>query len=79
MDKQDIADKYAKSNGFDSAELVAVKDGVAYYFLDWKNRPRYTGHPNVIKISHTGKTIVVADRDERYWAIGQPKESLRQP
>lgn len=79
MNKQDIADKYAKRNGFDTAELVAVKDKAAYYLLEWNDRPRYTGHPNVIKISHTGKILVVTDRAERYWAIGQPKEALQQP
>jgi len=79
MNKQDIADKYAKRNGFDTAELVAVRDGVAYYHLDWKVRPRYTGHPNVIKIGTTGRVQVVSNREEKYWAVGQSKEALQQP
>ena len=73
MNKQDLADRYAKDNGFDQAELVAVKDDMAYFHLMWVPRPKYTGHPNVIKISQTGEIIVVKDREEKYWAIGQSK------
>ena len=79
MNKQDIADRYAKSNKFDTAELVAVKDRMAYYRLDWESRPRYTGHPCVIKISPSGKVQPVTDRDEIYWAIQQPKPVCNSP
>ena len=71
--KQDIADRYAAKNGFDVASLVATKDGWAYYRLGWNNRPRYTGHPCVIKISHTGNVLAVTDIEERYWAVGRAK------
>ena len=79
MNKQDIADRYARRNGFDKAELCAVRDGVAYFHLMWEPRPKYSGHPNVIRISPTGKILVVTDMEEKYWAIGQPKEALPQP
>ena len=74
---QEIADRYARCNGFDTAEYVAVKNGFAYFLLKWNPRPKYTGHPNVIKISQTGAIHVLTDREEIYWAVGQPKDSCQ--
>lgn len=73
MNKQEIAERYAKNNGFDKAELVAIKEGMTYFQLTWVPHPKYTGHPNIIKISQTGEILIVNDREEKYWAIKQPK------
>jgi hypothetical protein len=71
--RQEIANKYAAENNFDSAEIIATRGDDAYYRLDFKNRPRYTGYPDVIKISSSGKVSIVLDKNEIYWAIRQSK------
>lgn len=71
--KQEIAIEFAGENHFDSVELVATKGDTEYYRLDFKNRPRYTGHPDIIKISESGKVSVVYDVQEIYWSIRQRK------
>ena len=73
--KQEIADKFAQKNGFQTAVLVATKNGWAYFQMKWEPQPRYTGHPNVIKISRAGKVLVVTDVEEIYWAVGEAKAS----
>ncbi len=65
----DIATRFAKRYGFDIAQHCANKGGFSYFRLDFSNRPRYTGHPSVIKISTAGKVLAVTDIDEVYWAV----------
>jgi 8-oxo-dGTP diphosphatase len=72
---QKIAEKFAKHKGFDITELCAEKDGYKYYQLMWNPQPKYTGHPNVIKIAPTGRVIVLEDREEIYWAVMQLNKS----
>ena len=72
---QEIAEKFAKHKGFDITELCAEKDGYKYYLLMWNPQPKYTGHPNVIKIAPSGRVTVLRDRFEIYWAIMQLNKS----
>ena len=68
-DYQDIVKQFADKHGLDIVHFCLECDGLRYFHLDFSNRPRYTGHPHIIKISSTGKILVVADVDEIYWAV----------
>lgn len=68
-DYQDIAKKYAAQHGCNIVQpSAAERNGYKYFHLDYTGRPRYTGHPHIIKISPAGKVQRVLDVDEIYWA-----------
>ncbi len=74
MNKQELAEKYAKRYSFDVCKHVADKEEWSYYHLNWNPRPHYTGHPNVIKINDAGTVKIVTNITEIYWAIRQRKK-----
>ena len=65
-DYNDIAKQYAERNGY------------RYFYVDYADRPRYLGHPHIIKISPAGKVQRVLNVDEIYWVVKQAKEPLPQ-
>lgn len=65
---QDIAKQYADKHGCNIVQPSAERNGFSYFNIDYTGRPRYTGHPHIIKISPTGKVQRVLDFDEIYWA-----------
>ena len=71
-DYNDIAKQYAAQHGFDIVQpSAAERNGYRYFHLDFTGRPRYTGHPFIIKISPAGKVQQVLNFDEIYWAYNQ--------
>ena len=67
-----IVKSYAKHHGFDIVQpSAAERNGYRYFHLDFTGRPRYTGHPYVIKISSVGKIQQVLNVDEIYWAYNK--------
>jgi len=70
-DYQNIAKQFATKHGFDIVHYCSEVNGYSYFLLDFSDKPHYTGHPHVVKISTTGKISVVADLDEIYWAANQ--------
>lgn len=67
-DYQDIAKQYAGKHGCDIVQPSAERNGYRYFHIDYTGRPRYTGHPHIIKISPARKVQRVLDFDEIYWA-----------
>lgn len=71
-DYQDIAKQYAAQHGCNIVQpTTAERNGYRYFYLDYTGRPRYTGHPHIIKISPSGKAQRVLNTDEIYWAFKQ--------
>jgi hypothetical protein len=71
VDYQKIAKQYA-NQGCDIVQPTsAERNGYRYFYLDRSDRPRYTGHPYIIKISPVGKVQQVLDLDNIYWARNQ--------
>lgn len=71
-DYNDIAKQYAAQHGFDIVQpSAAERNGYKYFHLDFTGRPRYTGHPHIIKINPSGKVQQVLNVDEIYWAYNQ--------
>lgn len=71
-DYQDIAKHYADKQGCDIVQPTsAERNGYRYFYLDRSDRPRYTGHPYIIKISPAGKVQQVLNTDDMYWAYKQ--------
>lgn len=68
IDYQNIAKKYAEQHGCDIVQPSAERNGYCYFHLDYTGRPRYTGHPHIVKIGRAGKVQRVLDFDEIYWA-----------
>lgn len=78
-DYNDIAKQYAAQHGCNIVQpSTAERNGYKYFHLDYTGRPRYTGHPHIIKISPAGKVQRVLDVDEIYWAVKQVTEPLPQ-
>lgn len=75
-DYQDIAKQYAKINGYGIIRSSAIRNGYRYFHVDYTERPRYLGHPHIIKISPSGKVQRVLDFDEIYWAVKLAREPL---
>ena len=65
-DYRRIAIKYASQRGYNIVRPSAEKGGYKYFHIDFTGRPRYTGHPHIIKISSTGKVFPVLNVDEIY-------------
>lgn len=68
IDFNEIAKQYAKQHNCDIVQPSAERNGYRYFHLDYTGRPRYTGHPHIIKISLEGKVQRVLDFEEIYWA-----------
>lgn len=77
-DYQDIAKKYAEEHGCNILQPAAERNGYRYFHLDYTGRPRYTGHPHIIKISPAGKVQRVLDVDEIYWAYKRRVKNAEQ-
>ena len=72
VDFQKIAKQYADKQGYDIVQSTsAVRSEYRYFYLNRTVRPRYMGHPHIIKISPTGKVQRVLNVDEIYWAFKQ--------
>lgn len=71
LNYQNIAKQFAEKHGFDIVRHCAERNGYSYFQLDFSKKPRYTGHPHVVKISSTGEILVIADVNEIYWAVKQ--------
>lgn len=67
-DYNEIAKQYAVKHNCDILQPSAERNGYRYFHLDYTGRPRYTGHPYIIKISPAGKVQQVLVFDEIYWA-----------
>ena len=72
----DIAKQYAERNGY--SIVRPERNGYRYFHVDYTERPRYLGHPHIIKISPAGKVLRVLNVDEIYWSVKQAKEPLQQ-
>lgn len=70
-DYNDIAKHYAERNGYSIVRPAAERSGYRYFHVDYTDRPRYMGHPCIIKISPAGKVQRVLNVDEIYWAYKQ--------
>lgn len=71
-DYNEIAKQYADEQGCDIVQPTsAEQNGYRYFYLNRTVRPRYMGHPHIIKISPTGKVQRVLDIEELYWAFKQ--------
>ena len=68
IDYNKIAKKYAKEHQCDILHQSAERNGDRYFYLNHKVRPRYMGHPHIIKVGPTGEVQQVLDVDEVYWA-----------
>ena len=77
-DYNDIAKRYAEKNGYGVVRPSTERIGYRYFHVDYTERPRYLGHPHIIKISPAGKVLRVLNVDEIYWAVKQAKEPLQQ-
>ena len=69
IDKDAIARQYAATIGKQIAEFCVTKGEYSYYRIDYAVRPRYLGHPHIIKIDNNGEVIRVYDLEEIYWAL----------
>lgn len=68
-DYNEIAKQYAAKQGCDFVQpTTAERNGYRYFYLNRTVRPRYMGHPHIIKISPAGKVQRVLNFDEIYWA-----------
>jgi hypothetical protein len=74
LDYISIAKEYAEELGCDIIKPSAVKGGYHYFYLNRTVRPRYLGHPHVIKISPSGKVQRVLDFEEIYWAYKKARK-----
>ena len=68
-DYQDIVKQFADKHGFAIVHFCLEYDGLRYFHLDFSNRPRYTGHPHIVKVNDIGELIVVTDINEIYWVM----------
>lgn len=66
----------ARNNGFDKVTFCTESNGYKYYRFNSSNRPRYTGHPIVIKLKLNGTIEQVLDIDEIYWATDFTKDEI---
>ena len=73
-DYNEIAKRYAGKHGCNILQASAERNGYRYFHLDYTGRPRYTGHPHIIKISPAGKVQRVLNFDEIYWAYNNCSE-----
>lgn len=78
IDKEVIAEQYAKSVGKQVVEFCVNSDKYSYYRIDYSVRPRYIGHPHVIKIDNKGGIVRVKDLEEMYWALGNRSTTQKQ-
>ena len=70
IDYQKIAKQYADKQGYDIVQPTsAERNGYRYFYLTQAVRPRYLGHPHIVKISPSGKVQRVLNVDEIYWAF----------
>ena len=74
IDYNNIAKKYAESNGYDSVRPSVEHNGYRYFYIDYTVSTRYLKHPHIIKISLIGKTERVLNFDEIYWVVKQAEE-----
>ena len=49
------AKNYAKANNCDIIRPAIEQGGYSYFCIDFTGRPKYTGHPIVIKVNQFGK------------------------
>lgn len=77
IDFDEIAKQYAKENGFDIVCPCIKHNGNMYFYFNYTVRPRYLGHPHVVKISNKGKIEQVLEFHEIYWAVNLAKEPLK--
>lgn len=77
IDYNNIAKKYAESNGYDSVRPSVKHNGYRYFYIDYTVSTRYLKHPHIIKISLIGKIERVLNFDEIYWVVKQAEEPLK--
>ena len=77
IDYNNIAKKYAESNGYDSVRPSVEHNGYRYFYIDYTVSTRYLKHRNIIKISLIGKIERVLNFDEIYWVVKQAEEPLK--
>ena len=78
IDYNEIAKQYARRNGYGIVRPSAERNGYRYFHIDYIDRPRYLGHPHIIKLSPAGNVKWVLDVDEIYWAVKRAREPLPQ-
>jgi len=77
IDYNNIAKKYAESDGYDSVRPSVEHNGYRYFYIDYAVSTCYLKHPHIIKISPIGKIGRVLNFDEIYWVVKQAKEPLK--
>ena len=77
IDYNNIAKKYAESNGYDSVRPSVEHNGYRYFYIDYTVSTRYLKHPHIIKISLIGKIERVLNFDEIYWVVKQAEDPLK--
>ena len=78
IDKDAIARQYAITKGKEIVELCVIKGEYSYYRIDYAIRPRYLGHPHIIKIDNNGEVIRVLDLEEIYLVLHNRTTSEKQ-
>lgn len=77
--KEELAiKKYAQEHGCDIIKRCIKNKGYTYYFLDFSNRPHYTGHPHIVKISPKGVINRIFNVEEIYWAYKHRPKATEQ-
>jgi hypothetical protein len=72
----EIIKKYARENNFDVIYPSIQLDGYAYFRLDYQHKPRYTGHPIIVKVNNSRNVVRVRDLEEAYMAANEVKAPL---
>lgn len=72
----EIIKKYARENKFDVIYPSMELNGYAYFRLDYQHKPKYTGHPIIVKINNSRNVVGVRDLEEAYIAANKVKAPL---
>lgn len=72
IDYEDIAKKFAQTQGCDAIRYAGNRDGYEYYHIFMTSSIGHkTGMPEFVKISKNGTSILVNNLSERMWALNQ--------
>lgn len=68
---------YATQHEYDIISEPLEINGGVYYHLNKSVRPRYLGHPCVVKINKSGRVVKVRNTNEIYRAVALIKEHAK--
>ncbi len=69
--------RYATHHEYDIISEPLEINGGVYYHLNKSIRPRYLGHPCVVKINKSGRVVRVRNTNEIYRAVALIKEHAK--